>query len=133
MAESDSLAGLTRGQRRAIPALLECPTIADAAGEAQLSERTVYRYLAEPAFQEALRAEQARVINASTAAVIGTRPRAVQTLLEALETDTASWAEKIRAAHYLMGHAQTAIELDALTARLERLEKLIDGMNKEGG
>ena len=59
MADNDTL---TRGQRRALQALLAHSTVAEAAKAAALSERTLYRYLADTTFQDALRAEQERLL-----------------------------------------------------------------------
>lgn len=132
MAENGTLEGLTRGQRRAIPALLECATIAEAAEQAEVGERTLYRYLADPQFKRALRQWQAKVIAESAAALIGSRPKAIETLLEALDDETASWSEKIRAANYLMGHSGTVIELDALIERLDGLEEVWAKMKGDG-
>ena len=56
---------MTRGQRRALAALLAHSTIAEAATAAGLGERTVYRYLADAAFRDALQQEQDRLLSAT--------------------------------------------------------------------
>ena len=56
---------LTRGQRRALQALLAHSTVAEAAKAAGLCERTLFRYLAEPTFRDALQQEQDRLLSAT--------------------------------------------------------------------
>lgn len=107
--------------------MLEHPTIAGAAEAAGLGERTLYRYLNEPAFKAELRRRQNEIVSQTVAAVIGSREKVLETLREALKAETSSWSEKIRAAHYLWGHSDTAIELDVLIERIERLEALAKG------
>ena len=56
MLETDKL---SRNQTKTIAALIECRTIAGAALQVGISERTIYRYLEEPEFRAALtRAEK---------------------------------------------------------------------------
>lgn len=82
MAENGSL---TRGQRRALPALLAHPTIAEAAEAAELGERTIYRYLNDPEFRAALHKAQDRILAATTARLTGLTTQAVRELGDSLE------------------------------------------------
>lgn len=127
MAEKGSL---TRGMQRALPALLECPTVADAAEAAELGERTVYRYLSDPAFKAELRKRQAEILSQTVAAMVGGRQTALDVLRDALTSETTSWTERIRAANYWLSHTQDAIELDALIERIEALEQRMEGDNE---
>lgn len=57
---------LTRNQKRAIAALLESKSIVDAAAACGLHERTIRRFIADPAFKAALtEAENERIDNAT--------------------------------------------------------------------
>ena len=130
MAENGNL---TRGMQRAIPALLESNTVAEAAETAGLGERTIYRYLNDPAFKAELRRRQAQILDQTVATMVGGRAQALAALREAMTSDAASFSEQIRAAHYWLGHTQDAVELDVLVRRIEKLEALAMGANEEGG
>ncbi len=91
---------LTRGQRRALQALLAHSTVAEAAKAAGLCERTLFRYLAEPTFRDALQQEQDRLLSA-------TRRR--------LATLTASAVEELGAALAVLGGQARATLADFVT------------------
>jgi hypothetical protein len=76
---------LTRGMKRALPALLAYPTIAEAAEAADLGERTIYRYLNDPDFKAALHKAQDRILAATTARLTGLTTQAVRELGDSLE------------------------------------------------
>ena len=67
MASSGSLSAK---KRRAIAALLEARTIGDAAKAAQVGERTLYRWLEEPRFSQALRKAEGQLIGAAVSGLI---------------------------------------------------------------
>ncbi len=57
---------LSAKQEKALAALLVSPTIAEAAKSAGVGETTLFRWLQEPAFQEAYRAARLQVLSAAT-------------------------------------------------------------------
>ena len=83
-------------QRKALEALLSEPTVRGAAEAAGIGERTMRRYLADPAFKAELRQRQDEVITATTAALVGLSGKAVQTLCDILDSRRASHAVKAR-------------------------------------
>lgn len=50
-------------RERAVIALLECRTVAQAATEADIGERTLQRWLAEPSFQQGYKEAQRRLLD----------------------------------------------------------------------
>ncbi len=119
MSQNDTL---TRGMRRAIPALLAHATVADAAEAAELTPRTIYRYFEDPTFKAELRKRQNEIVKQTIAAMIGGRAAALKTLQAAQGDPEASWSERIRAAHYWLTHAGDEITRDVIIERLEALE-----------
>ncbi len=59
---------LSAKQEKALAALLVSPTIGEAAQSARVGETTLFRWLQEPAFQEAYRAARLQVLSAATVA-----------------------------------------------------------------
>ena len=110
-------------QRKALRALLACSTIEQAAKQAGLSKRTIYRYLADDSFKTELRALQDRTINAAVAALSGLAGDAIQVLRDALTDDDATMATRVRAAIAVLDQAIKLTELRDLIERVERLEQ----------
>ncbi len=115
-------ADLTEKQRRAIGALLTTRTVEQAAADAGVGERTLYRWLDDRNFRAAV-TEASRQCLAET---IG-RPRAVagdavEVLRAALSDD--STAHRIRAASILLDLA-VRVEVDDLGQRIAALESVV--------
>jgi hypothetical protein len=73
---------------RALAALLKAPSIAAAAREAQLGEKTLDRYLRDPPFVAALRAAQHRAFEDALGRLQASLGAAVETLRTALVPST---------------------------------------------
>ncbi|MCC5823392.1 MAG: hypothetical protein LAT64_02550 [Phycisphaerales bacterium] len=115
---------LTRPQEAAILALLSEPSIAAAAEKAQVSERTLHRWLKEePHFL----AEYRRARREAFAQAIGLTQRsataAVGTLLRVMHDTKATWSSRVAAATQVLKFARESIELDDLAVRVEQLEQ----------
>ena len=115
---------LTTNQRRALRALLACSTVADAAKEAGLGQRTIYRYLASASFKAELRARQDETISAATAALSGLAGTAIETLRAVLADPDASHAVRVRCALGVLEQRRRIGELDDLTERVKKLEEV---------
>jgi len=121
-------ADLSTNQQKALTALLAEATVAAAADRCGLNERTLYRYLADPAFKAELRQRQDAILASVTASLVGLSGSAVQTLKELLESKAATDAVKCRAALGWLRNVREAVELADLADRVARLEKLIGGV-----
>jgi hypothetical protein len=111
---------------RALAALLRAPSIAAAAREAQLSEKTLDRYLRDHEFLAALRAAQRRVFERSLGALEAALADAIATLRTALTADPAPPAVRIRSAVALLDlalRAHSTIDLEERVRRLEALDE----------
>ena len=116
---------LSRNQIKAVSALLAHPSVATAAKACGLTERTLYNYLADPAFKAELRRRQDEVIAATTAALVGLSGNAVAVLQDVLSDPEATHAVKVRAALGWLKHTREAVELDALAERVAALEEKV--------
>jgi len=113
---------LTTRQRRALNALLAQPTIRSAAKKCGIAERTLWRYLAKPAFVAELRRRQDAVLLATTSAMVGMAGNVVAVLEKVLADPDASDSVKVRAALGWLAQARRQVELDDLVRRIEDLE-----------
>ena len=114
---------LTTNQRRALRALLACPTVAQAAKQAGLGQRTIYRYLSTDVFKAELRKRQDETISAATAALSGLTGTAIETLRDVLADPVASHAVRVRCALGVLDQRRRIGELDDLSERVARLEE----------
>lgn len=110
---------VTARQRRALTALLSEPNIRSAAARSKTAERTLYRWLTEPAFRAAYRQLSRRLLDDAAGRLRATAGEAVETLRTALKAQ--SDTVKVRAATAILD-AAVKVDLDDLAARVEALE-----------
>jgi predicted xylose isomerase-like sugar epimerase len=123
MSDSDRL---TTNQRKALEALLTESSVRAAATAAGLGEATLYRYLNDEFFTSELRRRQQAILSATTAALCGLSSKALDALIDVLDSSTATEAVKTRAALGWLKQTRQSVELDNLLERLERLEALLN-------
>ncbi len=112
---------LTRKAEQAIAALLEHPTMAEAARSCGVSERSLWRWLQRDVFQKRYREAQRAVVDSAITKLQAATVRAVETLERNL-TCGSFFAENA-AAQAILTHSFKAIELQELQSRIEHLEK----------
>ena len=113
-------------KEKALTALLECPTIKDAANKCGLSEETLYRYLREADFLSDYRTARRSVMETATTELQKAASEAVETLKR--NQACGNPAVEIRAAQIILDNAFKGIET---TDILERLEKIEDEHQKQ--
>jgi pantoate kinase len=111
-------------QERAIAALLQSPTVKHAAAAANVSERTLHRWLKEPVFAAAFREARREAFAQAVGLTQRYAPLAVQSLAKMLTDDTAPHAPRVASATALLKFARESIELGAIVERLENVERL---------
>jgi hypothetical protein len=114
--------GLSRNQERALEAIIQTPTIADAARVCGMGERTLWRYLKDEAFSEALKARQDEVIRTTTAAMVGLSSKAVEALAAILDDPKAPVSVKARVALGWLRQVRETVEWRDLIERVAMLE-----------
>jgi hypothetical protein len=122
---------LTAKQERAITALLEHPTIREAADAADTDERTLRRWLALPVFLAAYRQARLQVVEGSIARLQQASGAAVTTLQECLNADKAG--DQIRAAVAILDHCHRGAELLDLAGQVQELKKQVEGLLNGNG
>ena len=120
------MAALTPKQQRAIEALLKNPTTRAAAQAAGVSETTIFRWLADPAFSKAHREARGRILESTLLALQSASSDAVQTLRAVMNDHDALPAARVSAARSVLEFAlkaRTELEIEERLAALEqRLE-----------
>jgi ATP phosphoribosyltransferase len=90
--------GLTTRQYKAIEMLLEHSKIEDAAKACKSTRQTIYNYLADPQFKQALREAQDRALNAVIARLSGMGAEAIATLANEMKDAEAKSSDRATAA-----------------------------------
>lgn len=106
--------------------LITQPTVRDAAQAAGVSESTVYRYLNEPAFQQAYQSLKSEIMRGTTNKIQLSAGIAIDTLITVMQTSKSDMA-RVMAASKILEMAYTAYEKEDLEARIVKIEKLAAG------
>lgn len=109
-------------QKRALSALLSEKTVRDAAKKCKLTEKTLYQYLRDEQFRQALQTEQAAIYTAATTRLTAGIDRALDEL-ERLITDAKSEAVRRAAISEWLTQALRLKEQIELEARIQALEE----------
>lgn len=118
---------LTSPQRKAIAHLLASRNVEEAAKASKISERTIYRWLADEAFRLALTEAETLAIDYAARRLILLQERAIDTLAAVLEDDKASHSIKVRASLGILEALVRVRELRNLEVRLTALEQMFNG------
>lgn len=89
---------MTPRKRKVIIALLGCNSVTVAAQESGVSERTIYRYLAESSFRRALQEAEREAIQQATRRLVGLQGLAIETLEEVLKDKAEKPSVRLKAA-----------------------------------
>ncbi len=115
---------LTAKQRKAVEALLTTGEVAAAAQASGVSRDTLYRWLKQPVFREAVREAEARALDDLSRLLVRLGRTATATLARAMSDPAAPWATRVRAADASLGRLLQLRELATLEARVVELERL---------
>lgn len=123
MAKSGRDGDLTPAQRRALAALLAERDIRSAAAAAGVGERTLYRWMGEEPFQQALKQAQDELFSHLLRRLSHASVQAVTVLESAMREG--ELPQQVRAADIVLGKTLRARELLELEPRLRSLENAI--------
>lgn len=110
-------------QHRAVIALLEHPTVKDAAEAAGVHKATMYRWLQQPEFQAAYREARREAVSQVTARLQQISGEAVEALREIVGDRSQQGASRVGAARCILDYAAKMTEIEDFGARLARLEE----------
>lgn len=113
---------ITTKQEKAVLALLAEPTVAKAAEACAIGERTLHRWLDEPAFSRTYRNARRQAFSHAVALTQRYAPLAVQTLAKIMADTDAPYPSRVAAATALLKVGRESLELDDLAVRIEALE-----------
>lgn len=116
---------LTPKQLRAVEALLAEPTASAAAKACKVAESTIYRWLGEPAFNEALRQARTRLLDTTLTRLQSASGAAVDTLRDILRDKLAPAAVKVSAARAILEFAIKGKEILETEERLAAIEQAL--------
>ncbi len=116
-------------KEKALTALLECVSIAEAAKHCGLSQETLYRYLRDQAFVSDYRNARRQVVEHSITQLQQASGEAVETLRRNLECYNPN--AEIRAAQIILDNAIKGVELVDVIERLEQIENAVETQNQK--
>ena len=110
-------------QHRAITALLTSKSVTEAAAATGQGERTIYRWLSEPDFRQALSAAEGDLIDVATRRLLQLQGGALDTLEALLAEDAdVSAGLRLRGAQITLDHLLKLREMRDIEQRLQALE-----------
>jgi hypothetical protein len=114
--------GKSRHYQTAIAALISKATIAEAAAEAQISERTLQRWLLKPEFKTELAAAKSRILDGAINKLRSAAGGAVGTLIQVSDATGELASSRVAAAKAIIELALRAGTIEDINRRLEELE-----------
>lgn len=114
---------LSPAQQRAIGALLAGGNGEDAAAAAGVARRTIVRWNEQPEFATELERCAGDAVGAATRRLALSLDSAIDTMHELMRDDTQPASVRLRAANYIVTHAQRLIEQHEILQRLDELEQ----------
>ena len=121
--ESSGHSGLLPVQEQAVTALLTHPSITKAAESVGIGERTLRRWMKEPAFRRAYREARAETHSQAMALVLRYEALAVNTLAKVMQDPLSPHSAKVSAAGLMMKQGHDVVELEDVQQRVEALEQ----------
>ncbi len=123
MSENRTLPGLSPKQRKAVAALLTTGDATAAAQAAGIARDTLYRWMGQPLFLEAVRAAEAQALDDLSRMLVRLGRTAAGTLAKAMSDAATPIATRVRAADATLGRLLQLRELATLEARVAELER----------
>jgi len=127
MRQNETHKKLSPKQIRAVEAMMSEPTLRGAAQKAGIGHATLYRWLAEPAFVDALREARTQAFEKTMVALAAAAEKAVEVLREILGDDQAAAKEiaaiRIRAVRTAFDAMLRSRDLIEIERRLQALEE----------
>lgn len=117
---------ISPNQQRFIAAMLSTRTVADAARQIGISERTAYRYLDEPQVRAALNSALDQALSATAQRAAAGMDRALDTLYAILDDPNTPLTARIAVARLLLETGPRLHETITLVQRMESVEKMLE-------
>lgn len=115
--------GLPQKQTKAIVSLLNCRTIQKAATQAGVNQSTLWRWLKEQAFSEALQEAKHRTVAQAIIQLQQATGEAVETLRDIITDKEAPSSSRVSASKTVLDFAVKALKMEDIEQRLKVLEE----------
>lgn len=114
---------LNNRQLKAIPLLIGCDTVEDAARKTGVSKGTLYEWMKQEEFNKAVSSARKKLLDKAMNKLMSASMKAVITLEKLLDAES----ESVRraAANDVLGHILKYRELSEIEDRLETVEKIV--------
>jgi len=129
MSQNDTLSKFSQKQKAALLALLNGSSQAEAAEAAEVSLRTVKRWLASPAFGQALNDSVGSAVALAVARLAALSDAAINVLNETLQSKEATISQRLRASNFALLHLLRLSEMSQVITRIEQLESRLNGLD----
>lgn len=114
---------LNNRQLKAIPILIGCDTVEDAARKVGISKNTLYAWMKLEAFSKAISEARKKLLDKAMNKLMNISMKAVITLEKLLDAE--SEAVRRAAANDILGHVLKHREISEIEERLETVEKIV--------
>jgi len=117
---------LSSDQRRAILALISTKSVAEAAKQSKVGQRTLWRWLGNPDFKGELVAAEGELIDSATRRLLQLQAGAIDTVETLMNDQLVRHSVRLRAAQTVLDHLLKLRELRNVEARLAALEAAVN-------
>jgi hypothetical protein len=124
--------GLTPKQQKAISALLDQPTLKEAAAASSVNESTLWRWLQDEGFQQVYRQARGQLLESTLTALQSASGLAVETLRAVMEDQTAQPSARVSAAKAVLELGLKGREILEVEERLRALEERLTAQPLKG-
>jgi len=115
-----------------IAALMMYPTFSEACAKAGVSERTAQRWMNDGEFQRHFEWTRKEVLRKTIDGLRSCGLSSIKALQTVLDDKSVAPYVKVNAANTCLTHLFRAVEIEELSARLEKLEKALAGEGENG-
>lgn len=115
-----------RKRERVIAALIECPTLAEAAKEASVSRSSIYRWLGEEEFAKRFREAKRATVSMAIGRIGASMHSAIAALNEVCSNKGADDKDRVAAAKTILEFGFRGVEFEDVEARVAELERKLE-------
>jgi hypothetical protein len=122
---------LPSNKARALRALMEYPSIQEAAKAARVGQRSIVRWLAkDEAFKRELAEAQKRALDQTIARLSGAGPLAADVLAQIATDDEVPASVRVQAASRILSEQRVGMNLSVLKNEIDDLRRIVDEFEK---
>lgn len=128
MTRNDALSALSQPQRTALFALISGANQSEAAQQANCSIRTMQRWVALPAFRQALSSSVDVTMAITVSRLSSLTDTAIDVLQTTMHSESSTVSQRLRAANATLNHVLKLAELHSVLGRIDDIERRLDAV-----